>query len=96
MVRTRSLVSQKAMVFLGKLFSPKPIRTIFFLNLSADSNSMFVAANFFLNDSHFWCDQSSITRDVAVHVHVLWPVCAHTIPFRMLVSLMIHDNMYIF
>ena len=21
---------------------------------------------------------------IAVHVHVLWPVCAHTIPFRML------------
>ena len=32
----------------------------------------------------FWCVQSSITRNVAVHVPVLWPVCTHTIPFRML------------
>ena len=28
--------------------------------------------------------QSSITHYVAVHVPVLWPVCAHKIPFRML------------
>ena len=39
---------------------------------------------FFLNDSIFWCVQSSITHNVAVHVPVLWPVCAHTIPLRML------------
>ena len=38
----------------------------------------------FLNNSNFWCVQSSTTHNVAVHVHVLWPVCAHTIPFRML------------
>ena len=31
-----------------------------------------------------WCVQSSITHNVAVHVHVLWPVCAHTLPFQML------------
>ena len=37
---------------------------------------------FFLNDSNFWCVQSSITHNVAVHVHVLWPVCTHTITFR--------------
>ena len=37
--------------------------------------------NFFLNDSNFWCVQSSITHNVAVHVHVLWPVCAHRVPF---------------
>ena len=39
---------------------------------------------FFLNDSNFWCVQSSITHNVAVHVLVPWPVCAHAIPFRML------------
>ena len=39
---------------------------------------------YFLNDSNFWCVQSSITHHVAVHVPVLWPVCSHTIPFRML------------
>ena len=38
----------------------------------------------FLNHSNFWCVQSSITLTVAVHVHVLWLVCTHTIPFRML------------
>ena len=40
--------------------------------------------NFFLNDSNFWCVQSSTTCNETVHVHVLWPVCTHTIPFRML------------
>ena len=40
--------------------------------------------NYFLNDLNFWCVQSSITHNVTVHVRVLWPVCAHTIPFRML------------
>ena len=56
-----------------------------FLNYLADSNSIFVVAEMiFLNDSNFWCVQSSITHNVAVHVHVLWPVCTHTIPFRML------------
>ena len=40
--------------------------------------------NYFLNGSNFWCVQSSITHTMwAVNVHV-WPVCAHTIPFRML------------
>ena len=39
---------------------------------------------FFLNDSIFWCVQSSITHNVAVYVPVLWPVCAHTIAFRIL------------
>ena len=37
---------------------------------------------FFFNDSNFWCVQSSITHNVAVHVPVLWPVCAHKIPFQ--------------
>ena len=39
---------------------------------------------YFLNDSNFRCVQSSTTSNVAVHVPVLWPVCAHAIPFRML------------
>ena len=50
----------------------------------ADSNSNFVVAKFFLNDSNFWCVQSSITHNVAVHVPELWPVCAHRIPIRIL------------
>ena len=44
----------------------------------------FLSLRIFFNDSNFWYVQSSITHNVAVHVHVLWPVCAHTIPFRML------------
>ena len=39
---------------------------------------------FFLNDANFWCVRGSITHNVAVHVLVLWHVCAHTIVFRML------------
>ena len=39
----------------------------------------------FMNDSNFGCVQSSITRNVAVHVPVLWLVCAHAIPSRMFV-----------
>ena len=67
-------------------FARKPIRTISgVLGIySADSNSIFVAAEIFLNDSNFWCVRGSITHNVAVHVHVLWLVCTHTIPFRML------------
>ena len=56
-----------------------------FWNLLRDSNSIFVAAEIiFLNDSIFWCVQSSITCNETVHMPVLWPVCTHTIPFRML------------
>ena len=40
--------------------------------------------NFFLNDPNFWCVRGSITCNVTENVHVLWPVCTHTIPFRML------------
>ena len=36
----------------------------------------------FLIDSNFWCVQSSITCSESVHVHVLWSVSTHTIPFR--------------
>ena len=38
----------------------------------------------FLNDSNFWCVRGSITCNVPVHVPVLWPVCTHKIPFRIL------------
>ena len=30
------------------------------------------------------CSKFNHTHNVAVHVPVLWPVCAHTIPIRML------------
>ena len=68
-----------------------------FWNQLADSNWIFfVAKIIFLNDSNFWCVQSSITHTVAVHVHVLWPVCTHTISIpNVVVSVTIHDNIYI-
>ena len=44
----------------------------------------FCRCGIFLNDLNFWCVQSSITHNVAVHVPVLWPDCAHAIPLRML------------
>ena len=37
-----------------------------------------------LNDSNFLCVRGSNTHNVAVHVPVLWLVCIHTVPFRML------------
>ena len=65
---------------------PKIISNDFggFGNHLADSTSIFVVAILILNDSNFWCVQSSTTCNETVHVHVLWPVCTHTIPFRML------------
>ena len=52
----------------------------------ADSNSIFVVAEilFFFERFEYWCDQSSFIHNAAVHVHVLWPVCTHAIPFRIL------------
>ena len=57
-------------------FRQKPIRTISgFLELISRFEFEFCRrGNYFLKDSNFWC----------VHVHVLWPVCTHAIPFRML------------
>ena len=49
--------------------------------------------NFIFERFEFWFVQSSITHNVAVHVHVLWPVCAHTIPLRML---FVRDDMKIY
>ena len=45
--------------------------------------SRFEFAFCFLKDSNFWCVQSSTTCNETAHVHVLWPVCTYTIPFRM-------------
>ena len=51
----------------------------------------------FLNDSNFWCVQSSTTCNETVHVPVLWPVCTHTqFHFECMVSLTIHDNIYVY
>ena len=50
----------------------------------ADSSSIFVVAEFVSDDSNFWCVRGSITCNETVDVHVLWPVCTDTIPFRML------------
>ena len=55
-----------------------------FLELISRFEFEFRRCDIFFNDSNFWCVQSSITHNVAVNVHVLWPVCSHTIPFRML------------
>ena len=65
---------------------PKPIRTmsrVFGINQQIRIRFSSLR-NFFLNDSNFWCVQSSITCNETVHVLVLWPVCTHAIPFRML------------
>ena len=41
--------------------------------------------NYFFERFEFLvCSKFNHTHHVAVHVPVLWPVCAHTIPFRML------------
>ena len=38
----------------------------------------------FFEGFEFFGVQSSTTCNATVHVPVLWPVCAHAIPFRML------------
>ena len=57
-----------------------------FWNYFADSNSNFVVATIvcFERFEFLVCSKFNHTHHVAVHVHVLWLVCAHTIPFRML------------
>ena len=55
-----------------------------FFDYLADSNSIFVVVEFFSDDSNFWCVRESNACNETVHVHVLWPVRTHTIPFRML------------
>ena len=58
-----------------------------FWNQLADSNSNFVVAKilyFFERFEFLVCSKFNHTHHVAVHVPVLWPVCTHTIPFRML------------
>ena len=51
---------------------------------------------FFVNDSNFWCVQSSITCNESVHVPVLRSVCTQTIPVQKMVSVTIHDNMFVY
>ena len=49
------------------------------------SNSNFVVAEIFFEGFEFLlCSKFNHTHHVAVNMHVLWPVCTHTIPFRML------------
>ena len=57
-----------------------------FWNYLADSNSNIVVAKiiFFERFEFLVCSKFNHTHHVAVHVHVLWLVCAHIIPFRML------------
>ena len=60
-------------------------RFLFFLgNQLADSNSIFVVLDFFEGFEFLVCSKFNYTHNVAVHVHVLRPVCTHTVPFRML------------
>ena len=40
--------------------------------------------HFFERFEFLVCSGVSITCNVTEHEHVLWPVCTHTIPFRML------------
>ena len=55
----------------------------------------FFVVAIFLNDSNFWCVQSSITCNE--NVHVLWPVCTpHNAISNVVVSLTIHDNIFIY
>ena len=56
-------------------------------NSLTDSNSIFVVAESFLNYSNFWCVPSSTTWTDTLHLNVLWPVCAQTTPWRMLLCL---------
>ena len=77
-------------------FDRRTIRTIseVFWNVLADSNSIFVVTDFFfLNDSIFWCVQSSITHSEAVRVHVLWACLhPHNSISNVVVSVTIHDD----
>ena len=49
-----------------------------FWNYLGDSNSILASWTLFFVRGSIACNET-------VHVHVLWPVCTHTIPFRMLV-----------
>ena len=55
-----------------------------FLELISRFEFEFRRCGIFLEGFEFFVFQSSTTSNVAVHVPVLWPVCAHTITFRML------------
>ena len=56
-----------------------------FLELISRFEFDFLHRDFFFERFEFLvCSKFNHTHHVAVHVPVLWPVCAHTIPFRML------------
>ena len=76
-----NFISRSRFPFYRKLF-----RTIsIFLELISRFEFDFRrCGNFFLTIRFFWCVRGSVTCDETVHMHVLWPVCTHTIPFRML------------
>ena len=78
---------------------PKLIRTISaVLELFSTFEFEFVVVeNVSKKQFDFLCVRGSTTYSVTVHVHVLWPVCTHhTFIPTVVVSLMIHDNMYIY
>ena len=59
-----------------------------FLDLSSKLEFEFRwCGNLFCTIPIFACVRCSITHNVIVHVLVLWLVCTHTIPFRMLLCL---------
>ena len=67
-------------------FGGKPFeRFRVFLELINRFEFEFRRRGFFFERFEFLvCFKVNHTHHVAVHVHVLWLVCAHTIPFRML------------
>ena len=67
----------------------------FFLELIGRFEFDFRRCGHFWKDSKFWCVQSSITCNEAVHVHVLWAcLCPHNSISNVVVSVTIHDDKY--
>ena len=80
------------------LFRPEPIRTISVVfGINSQIRIRFSSLRiFFLNDSIFWCVQSSTTNNVTVHVHVLWPVLNPQNSISNVVSMTIHYVTHIY
>ena len=59
-----------------------------------------VAEIFFERFEFLACSKFNHTHNVAVHVHVLWPVCTHTIPFLNVVASvtgsLLHVYLYVY
>ena len=55
-----------------------------FWELISRFESDFRRCGIFSNDSNFRCVRRSVTCNETVHEHVLWPLCTHTVPLRML------------